>query len=250
MAPILRRPYLAVLGLSLGLSSGLAAARSLFDSQPLPPGQVIAVAQPLAGDRWNLVLLEQLRGVPCWQRQADGGVTSLVEQVRDNNLCRHYRSSSAYTLRVAGNDLTNPWRLRLEARDGQLQLQATSPQTTSPLVLAEAPLPADPSQPQALALQPGWSVARRSYGGRPLSHLYLSNAEPLPLLLAKARSGEPLLALPPAPPPALSASAAAPSRRGPDRDRPQPEPRPLGAALQAEATIGEVIALQVVPFRE
>lgn len=243
MAQPLRRPYLAVLGLALGLSSSLAAARGLFDSQPLPPGQVIAVAQPLPGERWNLVLLEQLRGVPCWQRQADGGVTSLVEQVRDENLCRHYRSSSAYTLRVAGNDLTNPWRLRLEARDGQLQLQATSPQTTTPLVLAESALPASPNQLQPLELQPGWSVERRSYGGRPLSHLYLSNAEPLPLLLAKARSGGPLLALPPAPPPALSASTASPSRR--EREREPGESRPL-----AEATISDVIALQVVPFRE
>ncbi len=243
MAYPLRRPYLAILGLALGLSSSLAAARGLFESQPLPAGRVIAVAQPLAGDRWNLVLLEQLRGVHCWQRQADGGITSLVEQVRHESLCRQYRSSSAYTLRVAGNDLTNPWRLRIEAQGDQLQLQATSPQATTPILLANAPRPAGPNQLQPLELQPGWNVERRSYGGRPLSHLYLSNAEPLPLLLAKARSGGPLLALPPAPPPTLTAGTAAPSRR--ERERPTTSLRPLG-----DAAISEVIALQVVPFRD
>lgn len=256
------RTYLALAGLGLGLGlagGGLAGAQTLFDSAPLRPERAIALAQPLAGNRWNLVLLEQLQaGVNCWQRLADGSVLNMADGVRNEAFCGRYSSSSAYSLRVGGSDLTSPWRLRLEAGNDRLELQATSPQSAAPLLVASAPLPAGAGGGAftPLELEPGWTLERRSYNGRSLNHLYLSNSEPLPALIARSRGS--VLATPPLlPPPALSATAS----RGRDRDRNRPPLQTPAASRQqpllgsltdqaGEPRPGEVIALQVVPFSD
>lgn len=256
MARFLGRPYLAAAGLGLVSTAAAAAllplarAAALFESRPIPANQVVALAQPLAGNRWGLVLLEQRQSaVPCWQPLADGTVLNMADGVRNETYCGRYSSSGAYSLRVADNDLSRPWQLKLETRSGQLELQATSPQTTSPIVVAQAPLPGRALATNslvALELQAGWGLERRSYEGRLLSHIYLSNREPLPLLLARARSSEPQLAAPTTPPPAPVASRS---------ERPRfTSPRPLAMASDAatgtDSRPGEVVALQVVPFRD
>lgn len=263
------RPYLALAGLGLGVAgavagSGLATAQPLFQGTPLNPERVIALAQPLAGNRWNLVLLEQLQaGVNCWQRLADGSVLNMADGVRNETFCGRYGSSSAYSLRVGGSDLSSPWRLRLEAGNDRLELQATSPQSAAPILVASAPLPTGSGGGAftPLELEPGWALERRSFNGRPLNHLYLSNGDPLPALIARA-SGSVLTAPPLMPPPLLTAAAP----RGRDRNRPplRGPGQASGAAtaagqqpllgaprrLAGEPQPGEVIALQVVPFSD
>jgi hypothetical protein len=246
--PRIRRPYLvaagvAASGLALALAGQHALARVLFGSEPVPADRVIALAQPLAGNRWTLVLLEQLQeSAPCWQREEAGGLVNVTDSVTNPVLCGRYSSSSAYSLRVNGTDLTSSWRLRLETDAGQLQLQATSPQAAAPLVVASAPMPASApadSQLVPLEFQPGWGLEQRSYEGRRLSHLYLSNGDPLPLLLAKATSSGNLLAQPALPPPPLASQP----RRGGPAER-------IGDSGIGSGTIGGVIALQVVPYRD
>jgi hypothetical protein len=247
--PRFRRPYLAAAGmaasgLALALAGQHALARALFGSEPVPADRVIALAQPLAGNRWTLVLLEQLQETtPCWQRQDAGGPVNVTDSATNPGLCGRYSSSSAYSLRVNGTDLTSSWRLRLETDGGQLQLQATSPQAAAPLVVASAPIPESApaaSQLVPLEFQPGWGLEQRSYEGRRLSHLYLSNADPLPLLLAKASSSGSLLARPALPPPPV---ATQPRRTGPAER--------IGYSERiGDSGIGGVIALQVVPYRD
>lgn len=276
MAQFVRRPYLAAAGLSLATGATaaglipLAQARALFESQPIPANQVIVLAQPLAGNRWTLVLLEQRQAeIPCWQSQRDGTVLSMADGVRNETYCGRYSSSGAYSLRVAGNDLNRPWQLKLERSNDQLQLQATNPQTRNPIVVGQAPIPATMPGPNTLvplALEEGWELERRSYDGRLLSHIYLSNGTPLPLLLARSRSGSPLLAMPPAPLPPLMASGRSASattnatanasvgsrNRGnsPSRRLPLSASSSLSSSSLNSSSLSQVIALQVVPFRD
>lgn len=267
MAQFVRRPYLAAAGLSLATGATaaglipLAQARALFESQPIPANQVIVLAQPLAGNRWTLVLLEQRQAeIPCWQSQRDGTVLSMADGVRNETYCGRYSSSGAYSLRVAGNDLNRPWQLKLERSNNQLQLQATSPQARNPIVVGQAPIPTTMPGPNTLvplALEEGWELERRSYDGRLLSHLYLSNGTPLPLLLARSRSGNPLLATPPAPLPPLMASGRSTNANAnatvESRDRSNSPSRrlPLSASSSlSSSSLSQVIALQVVPFRD
>lgn len=260
MARSVRRPYLAATGLGLLAAAGaclqpLAEARAIFDSQPIPANQVVALAQPLAGNRWGLVLLEQRQaGVSCWQTQADGTVLNMADGVRNEIYCGRYASSGAYSLRVAGSDLSRPWQLKLETSNDRLELQATSPQTTSPIVVAQGAIPSGATAPNTLVpleLRSGWGLERRSYNGRLLSHIYLSSGDPLPLLLARARSSEPLLALPASPPPAIAVSRPGRSSRFARGSQALPVTTPFSPASDSgDSQPGEVIALQVVPFRD
>lgn len=254
-----RRPYLAAAGLAatgLGLAivgqEPLALALEMFGSEPLAPDSTIALAQPLPGQRWALMLVEQRQSdVPCWQRLVDGTVAISSDTIGDPNTCSRFGSSSNTSLRVGGNDLNNPWRLRLEAGDGELWLQGINPQASAPLLVARAPLTAmavRTGRPVPLRLEPGWQLERRSYEGQLLSHLYLSNSEALPLLLAKAGGGRlTQLGLPPLLPPIAGNPGAGGRTRAGLRPLAQPSG---GGAQESTATLSEVIALQVIPYRE
>ncbi len=272
----LKRRYLAAAG-AVSLAAAVlpqqwARAAARFDSAPVEAERTMALAQPLSGNRWNLVVLEQLEPTrPCWRRFDDGSVATYEKDLPATS-CGLYSSSSAYSLRIAGDDLSHPWRLRVESRGGRLELLASSPEQSSPLVVGSA----EPSGDGLVELQlaEGWAFERRVFGGQSLQHLYVSNAEPLPVLLARANAGgDPLLGLatPPPPPSALDTATAraASSRssrdsRGVSRSSTSQSRlarleslrlgRPGARAwsqenTSAEAEAGGVIALQVVPYR-
>jgi hypothetical protein len=177
-----------------------AWANSPFGSAPVEADRAIALAQPLSGDRWNLIVLEQIEPAPpCWRRFPDGSVIT-YENSLPAGTCGRYLSSSAYSLRVHGDDLRHPWRLKVESNGSQLQLLASGNLQAEPLLVGSGALAG--SGLVELKLEDGWSFERRTYQGSNLSHLYVANAEPLPVLLARARSGGNLLAaMPPLPPP-------------------------------------------------
>ena len=212
--------------LSLGNAPGAGAA-AIFGADPLPDDSTVALAQPVDGSRWNLVVVRRLQGsTGCWQRLGDGLVQLDTEAFSNDAVCNRLQSSSGYSLRSAGQDLRSPWRLRIERQGQQLALQAFNPSQGQTVVVGLAPAPEGPADTvlPAFTLSAGWSFQARSFEGRQLSHVYLSNQEPITALAARStRPGT----LPP-----LSA-------------RREPAPREAAAPMP-----GQVIALQVVPFRD
>ena len=264
MAFTLKRRYLAAgAAVTLGaaaLPQQFARAAARFDSTPVQSERTIALAQPLSGDRWNLIVLEQVASAPpCWRRFEDGSVITYEKDLPPST-CGLYSSSSAYSLRIAGDDLSHPWRLRVESRGGRLELLASSPEQSTPLLVGSAQASGDGLGEMQLA--EGWSFERRVFEGQSLNHLYVSNEEPLPVLLARATAaGGPLLGLatPPPPPSPVDtatdkAAGAEPStsgsrlarleslRLGRSRDR-------SWTRESGESQADGVIALQVVPYR-
>ncbi|QNI71860.1 DUF3747 domain-containing protein [Cyanobium sp. NS01] len=241
----------------MGRQASGARAAALFGSEPIAPGQAIAVAQPLAGNRWNLIVLEQLQAAPpCWREYPDGSVISYDNDVAEG-VCGRYLSSSAYSLRVANDDLNNPWRLRVESENGRLRLLASHPQQTTLIPVASGKAPA--SGLASLKLEPGWTFQRRTYGEQTLRHLYMAHAEPLPVLLARARGGGQLAALPSlAPPPLLNQpgpvaeSSPSSTRRGLARVERSSvlssRSRLLRQSSSQRPRQSGVIALEVVPY--
>ena len=217
-----RRTYLVAGGLT-ALAAGAISQQHVraampFGSAPLAQDRVIALAQPLSNDRWTLIVLEQREPAPpCWRRNANGSVLT-YEMHLPETTCGRYLSGSSYSLRVGGQDLRQPWRLRVEHRDGQLQLLASDGKQAEPIVLGSGQA-AGPALVE-LRLQNNWSFERRTFEGQSLSHLYVAHGNPLPVLLSEARNGggiPPLLAQLPAPPPPLAPerrlSASAPAER-------------------------------------
>ena len=241
-----------------------AWAGSPFGSAPVEPDRAIALAQPLSGDRWNLIVLEQIEPAPpCWRRFPDGSVIT-YESSLPAGTCGRYLSGNAYSLRVNGDDLRHPWRLKVESSEGRLQLLASGNLQAEPLLVGTGT--AAGSGLVELKLEEGWSFERRTYQGNNLSHLYVANAEPLPVLLARARSGGELLAgMPPVPPPPPSTgrSGSAGRTTTPATERELSSGSDRLARLRAlgwgnrsrssQASASEeangIIALQVVPYQ-
>ena len=220
LKPSRRRTYLAAAGLTALAASAVSQqsvrAAMPFGSEPVAQDRVIALAQPLSNDRWTLIVLEQREPAPpCWRRNANGSVFT-YEMHLPESICGRYLSGSSYSLRAGGQDLRQPWRLRVEHSNGQLQLLASDGKQAEPIVIGSGQA-AGPALVE-LRLQNNWAFERRTFEGQNLGHLYVSHSNPLPVLLAEARNGggiPPLLARLPAPPPPLapeprrSASAAA-----------------------------------------
>ncbi|MFO0104569.1 MAG: DUF3747 domain-containing protein [Cyanobium sp.] len=246
LKPSRRRTYLAAAGLT-ALAAGALTQQHVraampFGSEPVAQDRVLALAQPLSNDRWTLIVLEQREPAPpCWRRNANGSVLT-YEMHLPESTCGRYLSGSAYSLRAGGPDRRQPWRLRVEHSNGQLQLLASDGKQTEPIVIGSGQ--AAGSALVELRLQNNWAFERRTFEGQNLGHLYVSHSNPLPVLLAEARNGggiPPLLAQLPAPPPPLAPeprrSTSSPERRSSSRT-----PAPGAATARAIKTADQPLA--------
>ena len=246
LKPSRRRTYLAAAGLTALAASAVSQqgvrAAMPFGSEPVAQDRVIALAQPLSNDRWTLIVLEQREPAPpCWRRNANGSVLT-YEMHLPESICGRYLSGSSYSLRAGGQDLRQPWRLRVEHSNGQLQLLASDGKQAEPIVIGSGQA-AGPALVE-LRLQNNWAFERRTFEGQNLGHLYVSHSNPLPVLLAEARNGggiPPLLAQLPAPPPPLAPeprrSTSSPERRSSSRT-----PAPGAATARAIKTADQPLA--------
>ena len=187
------RTYLwAPLGIGLVMAalmpSGMAEARSLFDSKPLGQERFAVLGRPVGRNNWKLLVLEQIKQRPlCWTPRPDGLIDPTLNTFNFAGICSRYLDSNGYSLRSGGQDLANRFRLRLVPVGRTLRLEAMDPGQAAPLKIGEAKIPArDRNGFVKISLDPGWQLERRVYKGRTLNHLYFANAAPVNQLLAQA----------------------------------------------------------------
>jgi hypothetical protein len=247
--PLLRlrqRTYPTLAGLVLAgaclplLQPRLAEAAALFQSTDVDATRFAVLARPVGENDWTLLVLEQLAASPaCWQGRADGLVDPALNRFDYTGICNRYLDSNGYSLRVADEDLGTSYRLRVQQVGNRLELQATSPQSSSIVVVGRAEVPRrDRDGFVAIQLEPGWELRRRSYAERALSHLYFATQAPLDQLIARGPRADfaerrgPAFVNPP--PVGMAATGPAAGSGGSD-------------AMTAESG-GRVIALQVIPY--
>jgi hypothetical protein len=149
----MKRTYLAPAGLALAAAvlplvpwplgpSPLARAADLFDSLPVEGSRFAVLARPVGGDEWNLLVLEQIQSQPqCWGRRPDGLIDPSLNRFDFTGICNRYLDSNGFSLRVSRQDLATTHRLRLQQVGGVLQLQATSPEQPTVLVVGRGTVP-------------------------------------------------------------------------------------------------------------
>jgi hypothetical protein len=248
----MKRPYLALATLALvaGLTPTPALlprvwGEALFSSAPVEPSSFAVLARPVADDDWTLVVLEQLRARPfCWTPRPDGLIDPTLNRFNFTGICGRFIDSNGFSLRVQDNDLSHTYRLRLDQKGNEVQLLASSPSQAAELLVGRGTVPRrDRDLFVALKLEPGWSIRRRVFGGRSLSHIYFSNAEPLDSLIAAA-SGRTSAPLVQAPPPLANRQRF----RSPMAPAATPTETPAESAGSAPGP--GVITLQVIPYEE
>jgi hypothetical protein len=191
-----------LLGLSLALSAGQAAAVT-FEQKDLDPNQVVAVAVPLSqGDRYNLLILEQLSNArPCWQDKVGGSIEPLLLQFDFTNICGRSTDSNGYSIRIAGEDKSLDYRLSIAKQGNRLVLRGLPARNARGPALEIAHTESVAPGFLKLVLNPEWHFAKRTYQGKTLGHIYLArNASPseggadnpYPLTLAGSSNPYPL----------------------------------------------------------
>ncbi len=246
----MKRPYLALA--TLALVAGLAPTpallprvwgEALFSSAPVEPASIAVLARPVADDDWTLGVLEQLRPF-CLTPRPDGLVDPTLNRFNFTGICGRFIDSNGFSLRVQDNDLSHTYRLRLDQKGNEVQLLASSPSQAAEFLVGRGTVPRrDRDLFVALKLEPGWSIRRRVFGGRSLSHIYFSNAEPLDSLIAAA-SGRTSAPLVQAPPPLANRQRF----RSPMAPAATPTETPAESAGSAPGP--GVITLQVIPYEE
>ncbi|MEB3270951.1 MAG: DUF3747 domain-containing protein [Synechococcus sp.] len=252
------RPLRPLLLIAAGVA-GLAAlpatgARSedLFAAQPLEESRFAVLGRPVGSEDWSLLVLEQLAAAPrCWTARPDGLVDPSLNRFNFTGICNRFIDSNGYSLRIGEQDLASSYRLKLVQVGEELRLQASSVSSPTDLVVGRGRVPLrDRDGFVSLTLEPGWSLQRRTYQGRALSHLYFANGESLPSLLAR---------LQPAPDPVASAGPGRSGRGSTLLSRlgnlgSTPADGGSGYGVLADrgpvAIPGRPVPLPVIPFRD
>lgn len=225
----------ALVALAGGALAGIPlAAANLFDSQPLNEESFAVLAQAVGRDRWKLLVLEQIQARPlCWEERSDGLVNPSLNSFDFTGICSRYLDSNGYSLRTGGSDMDRAFRLRVENDRQGLVLTAMDPNRGVPIVVARAKaVKRDRDAFVKLTLEPGWSLERRAYKGRTLSHVYFAHADSTASLLAKAGASTPS--------PGITTLRYAPTR----------PPETTNVAYRpGSASNNGPIRLQVIPFR-
>ena len=154
------------------------AAASLFDQTEVRQDDFIAIASPV-GQTGNhqLLIVEQVSDSrDCWSES--GSSPTLVEPLLLNfnfsGICGRSTDSNGYSIRAGGEDLGLQYRLKIVKEDGDMLLMGVPDRRSNPsLEIGRAY--GQSSGFTKIVLNSGWRFAKRSYQGRTLGHVYLTN---------------------------------------------------------------------------
>lgn len=185
----LRPLMLAAAGVAglAALPASVVRSEDLFAAQPLQESRFAILGRPVGSEDWSLLVLEQVAAAPrCWTARPDGLVDPSLNRFNFTGICNRYIDSNGYSLRIGEQDLASTYRLKLVQVGEELRLQASSVSSPTDLLVGRGQVPLrDRDGFVQLTLEPGWSLQRRTYQGRSLSHIYFANGDSLPSLLAR-----------------------------------------------------------------
>ncbi|WP_024544948.1 DUF3747 domain-containing protein [Picosynechococcus sp. NKBG15041c] len=203
---------MAALG-QLALPPAAQANGSLFGAQHLNPGDVVAIAVPFSsGAAYNLLIVEQLSNSrACWREQ--GGTPTTIDplllQFDFTGVCSRSTDSNGYSLRLGEQDLGWRYNLRLVQERGMLVLKAFDVENPSRSPIEVGNTGGLGEGMLKINLNPGWRMAKRTYEGRTLGHVYLVNDQGVDQLIAATpQTAAPQSSPPPTP---IATAAAAPT---------------------------------------
>ena len=167
---------LPLVGLALALPLP-SHAQSLFATSELDQSKFVLVSAPIGdGSRAQLNIYEQRSAVrPCFALEGSrpAVVNPLLATFDFTGICNRYIDANGYSVRVGGTDLATVYRLSVVRQPGENQLLAIPTKAGAGPEMVVARTGGSGSGFLLLVPEPGWKLMRRSFGGRPLGHVYL-----------------------------------------------------------------------------
>ncbi|MFW6296508.1 MAG: DUF3747 domain-containing protein [Halothece sp.] len=176
----LKLATLATVTFSSLIPLGAAKAQTPFGQQEVPQDRFIAIAAPYGENlsNYDLLILEQVPGKrDCWS--TTGSNPTVVEPLLLNfdfsGICNRSTDSNGYSVRIDGEDYGLDYTLRVVRRNGELVLVGTSlfDRSKPELVIGRTNGVTDGFL--EIELDPSWRFTKRTYDGRTLGHIYLTN---------------------------------------------------------------------------
>ncbi|HEY9752484.1 MAG TPA: DUF3747 domain-containing protein [Coleofasciculaceae cyanobacterium] len=174
------------------ISLAATAIAAQFEQAEVDQNRLIAIAAPIGnGNAHKLLILEQLNNSRlCWQENP--GQVTTVEPLLLNfdftNICNRSTDSNGYSVRTGGEDLSLRYQLTIVKRRDDLVLLAIPTRDPKAPALEIGHTQGLTNQFARIYLHPGWRLARRTFQGQPVGHLYLTTDQPLTALLARGNT--------------------------------------------------------------
>ena len=179
-----------------------------FDNVEVNQEDFVLVSAPGGGllGRPQFMIIEQKSDAQlCWSESGSNPtqIEPLLLNFDFSGICGRSTDSNGYSIRAGDGDAGSRFNLELQEEDGEyLLVGRPSTFPTNPYRNAD-PIPLGRTFGQAsngltkIFLNPGWRLTRRSFDGRELGHLYLTNDATLASLV---EGGGPIVTEPPTTP--------------------------------------------------
>ncbi len=169
----------ATLGIIGALSPAIPAT---FNQQEVDQNKFIAIAAPIGGSNHKLLILEQIASdKACWKESGTSPITVEPELLSFDftGICGRSTDSNGYSIRMAGQDLGMQYSLRLVRQDGELVLIGTSNSDQNAPAIKIGRTRGISDDFRKIILEPGWRFTKRTFDGKILGHVYLTNDLPI-----------------------------------------------------------------------
>jgi hypothetical protein len=161
---------------SVAIDNSLQAAAT-FDEQQIEQNQIIAIARPYGGNRYDLLVIEQIPGKQqCWSESGSNPtlVEPLLLKFDFTGHCSRSTDSNGYSIRIEGQDLGLNYLLRIVERNGELFLVGTSRTNPGQRDIVVGRTYGIQKGFLKIHLNAGWEFSKRAYQGKVLGHVYFS----------------------------------------------------------------------------
>jgi hypothetical protein len=152
----------------------------VFGQEEVDQNKFIAIAQPYnGGNFYHLLVLEQISPKrACWSESENSGVAvvnPLLLNFDFTGICGRGTDSNGYSIRMAGQDLGMQYDLDIVRRGDQLVLIGTNFRDRTAQTIEIGKTSGISDGFLKFNLEPGWRFSKRTYDGKVLGHVYLSN---------------------------------------------------------------------------
>ncbi|MBD0269583.1 MAG: DUF3747 domain-containing protein, partial [Cyanobacteria bacterium Co-bin8] len=173
---------------SLTQSTQLLAQAQQFGEQPvIDQSRLLLVAAPGSALNPNqfFIIEQQSNARPCWNEPSPGTIDPLWTTFDFTGICGRVSDSNGYSIRTNGIDQGANYQFKLEPSGNDLVLYGL-PRATNPdkrrLVIGRTNGRSTTGFAR-INLEPGWSLAKRTFNGQTLGHVYTTNQTALAQLL-------------------------------------------------------------------
>ncbi|NJM58461.1 MAG: DUF3747 domain-containing protein, partial [Synechococcales cyanobacterium RU_4_20] len=172
-----------MLGFSPLLSSVPAPAQtSLFGKTEVTQANYVAVAAPIGtGAKHQLLLIEQINNSrPCWSESGSNPtlIDPLLSTFNFSGICGRSTDANGYSIRTNDVDLGLKYSLAVVRQNGDMVLIGRPQQRTDPSLEIGRVL-GETNGFAKINLNAGWRFTRRTFDGKTLGHVYLTNDQSL-----------------------------------------------------------------------